>query len=319
MRVAFRLAHGWSQREAADRWNDRWPADPKTFKNLSYWELWPSQTGHAPSLDVLTRLAELYECAVAEMLSDCADYRDRDQSYRARQDATYLPILLENQSPALASSIIDGSDKPTARLAAVVERMEHMDVEELARAISSWAEQLDPDISRRALLLKLSGALSLAAASPLVTLVDDERPTETPFPTSGVDMSGVWHSRYVYYSSGRDDHFDAEHYLVLRQRKSQLRGQSLSHSMDSRLNINLSLDGSIATGTWTERTSPTGYYKGATYHGTLQLIVDPMGRSMTGKWIGFGKDFKVNTGEWRLAWVDEAASQRTIRDYHLKA
>lgn len=35
-RSAFRLAHGWSQQEAADRWNERWPADPKTFKNFSY-------------------------------------------------------------------------------------------------------------------------------------------------------------------------------------------------------------------------------------------------------------------------------------------
>lgn len=35
-RVALRLAHGWSQREAADRWNERWPAELKTFKDFSY-------------------------------------------------------------------------------------------------------------------------------------------------------------------------------------------------------------------------------------------------------------------------------------------
>ena len=60
-RVAFRLARGWSQRQAADEWNKRWPADPKTFKNISYWEVWPASTGHAPSLDVLTKLAEELE------------------------------------------------------------------------------------------------------------------------------------------------------------------------------------------------------------------------------------------------------------------
>jgi hypothetical protein len=63
-RVAFRQAHGWSQPQAAGRWNARWPADPKTFKNFSYWELWPGATGHAPSLDILDRLAQLYECSV---------------------------------------------------------------------------------------------------------------------------------------------------------------------------------------------------------------------------------------------------------------
>jgi hypothetical protein len=30
-RVAFRYAHGWSQRRAADEWNQRWPDELKTF------------------------------------------------------------------------------------------------------------------------------------------------------------------------------------------------------------------------------------------------------------------------------------------------
>jgi hypothetical protein len=59
-RVALRLAHGWSQQMAVNEWNKRWPADPKTFKNISYWELWPSTSGRAPSLDVLGKLAQLY-------------------------------------------------------------------------------------------------------------------------------------------------------------------------------------------------------------------------------------------------------------------
>lgn len=37
-RVAFRYAHGWSQRQAADAWNQRWPDELKTFKAFSYWE-----------------------------------------------------------------------------------------------------------------------------------------------------------------------------------------------------------------------------------------------------------------------------------------
>jgi hypothetical protein len=74
----------------------------------------------------------------------------------------------------------------------------------------------------------------------------------------------------------------------------------------------------VVTGTWSERTSPNGYYRGATYHGSLQLVADPMGRSMTGKWLGFGKRFKVNTGEWELTWVDGPPSRRAIRRYALK-
>lgn len=89
--------------------------------------------------------------------------------------------------------------------------------------------------------------------------------------------------------------------------------------MDSRLKLSLSVGGSIATGTWMEQTSPSGYYKGATYHATLQLIINPMGRAMSGRWLGFGKNFQVNTGEWELTWVDGSTSQRAIRQYHLRA
>ena len=44
-----------------------------------------------------------------------------------------------------------------------------------------------------------------------------------------------------------------------------------------------------------------------------------MGRLMTGKWLGFGNDFKVNTGDWELTWVDDATAQRTRREYAYKA
>ena len=94
-RVALRLAHGWSQRDAADRWNGRWPADPKTFKNFSYWENWPSPTGHAPSLDVLAWLAELYECS--DLLVDYADFRDRDAAHAVRRQLDRLPGMPDGQ------------------------------------------------------------------------------------------------------------------------------------------------------------------------------------------------------------------------------
>ena len=82
-RVALRQAHGWSQPQAAARWTARWPDDPKTFKNFSYWELWPGGTGHAPSLDTLDRLAQLYECSVSDLLADCRDYGTPPRAQRA--------------------------------------------------------------------------------------------------------------------------------------------------------------------------------------------------------------------------------------------
>jgi transcriptional regulator with XRE-family HTH domain len=72
-RVALRLARGWSQTRAAAEWTTRWPDDEKTAKNFSYWETWP-RSGHAPSLRVLDRLAQLYECSPADLIADLPSY-----------------------------------------------------------------------------------------------------------------------------------------------------------------------------------------------------------------------------------------------------
>ena len=323
-RVAFRLVHGWSQRQAADEWNARWPADPKTFKNFSYWEVWPARSGHSPSLDVLSRLAALYGCRVADLLADCADFRYHDPEYRARSQIALLPgIVMTESQAALQSPSAAGEDAVTDgahehALAALIERVDEMSAEELARVIASWAGQLDPRLSRRGLLLKLSAGLSLAAVDPAIAIPGAAELTQHSQRNDIASLAGVWHSRYVYYSSGREKEFEGEHYVVLRQHARHLAGQSLPHSTDSRLNLDLTLESSIATGTWIEQTAPGGYYKGATYHGTLQLIVNPMGRAMSGRWVGFGKNFKINSGEWELTWVDGSTSQRAIRQYHMK-
>jgi len=98
--VAMRLAHGWSQRDAAEAWCARWPNEPKTFKNFSYWEVYPSPTGYAPSLAVLGRLAELYECATADLLADGPTFRHCDQAQIAdRLDDGSIQLALGQRCP----------------------------------------------------------------------------------------------------------------------------------------------------------------------------------------------------------------------------
>jgi len=68
-RVAMRLAHGLTQSQVAERWNDLWPDPvPKTAKHISYWEIWPERGGRAPSLDTLNRLALIYQCNAGDLL-----------------------------------------------------------------------------------------------------------------------------------------------------------------------------------------------------------------------------------------------------------
>lgn len=325
MRVAFRLARGWSQRKAADVWNERWPANPKTFKNFSYWELWPASTGHAPSLDVLAKLAELYACGVADLLTDAPAFHDRDPVRSIHESAQAIrPILIgsglmardDGGSPeSFASSPLRDQD----RLADILRRIEEMDVDELARSISSWASQAHPDISRRGVLLKLSASLSLAAASPLLGSDDHNSPSSAVFPTpADGDLSGVWHSRYRYHSSSRGQDYVGEHYVVMRHHQQQLVAESLPATNESILRLELTLAGTIATGVWAERTSPTGYYRGAVYHGGIQLAIDPLGKSMSGMWVGFDKESMVGSNTWELTWL-EATSAQAQRRYRLKA
>ncbi|MFD0747456.1 helix-turn-helix transcriptional regulator [Phytohabitans flavus] len=68
-RVAYRLAHGLTQADVAERWNAQWPdpATPKTAKTISYWEIWPGPGGRTPSPDTLNKLAYLYRCSAGEL------------------------------------------------------------------------------------------------------------------------------------------------------------------------------------------------------------------------------------------------------------
>ena len=132
------------------------------------------------------------------------------------------------------------------------------------------------------------------------------------------NYSGVWLSRYEYFSSGRDTAFTGLHYVVLLQHGNRLTARSLpnaSSNPNSPLTMDLEIDGHVATGTWTEQTATDGYYRGARYHGAIQLLVEPTGRRMTGKWVGFGKEFDVNTGPWELIFQDASTTKATLAAY----
>src|SRR5262249_26984012 len=100
-RLAFRYAHGWSQERAAYEWNKRWPDELKPFKNFSHWEAWPGRTGHGPNYENLARLAELYECAVSDLLVDLPNFRHLDTAN------TTKPLASKKQLTLLAGRTLD--------------------------------------------------------------------------------------------------------------------------------------------------------------------------------------------------------------------
>ncbi|WP_019901493.1 helix-turn-helix domain-containing protein [Salinispora arenicola] len=127
---------------------------------------------------------------------------------------------------------------------------------------------------------------------------------------------GVWLSRYQYYSSGRGESYAGQHYVVLLQHSDRLTVRSLPNSAASALSLDLTVDGSVITGTWTEQTAQEGYYRGACYHGAIQMLVEPTGRRMAGKWVGFGKDMDINTGPWELVFQDSSTKKSILDRYN---
>lgn len=130
-------------------------------------------------------------------------------------------------------------------------------------------------------------------------------------------LTGVWRSEYSYYSSSRDATFTSRHYVTVFQRGARLIVHSV-RGASSRVSMDMSVNGQVVTGTWTEQTQESGYYSGAVYYGCLQMLLDPTGHRMAGKWVGFGRDMSVNTDAWSLTLVDsevdEAAVERWNRE-----
>ncbi|MEN3535838.1 hypothetical protein AAH991_12040 [Microbispora sp. ZYX-F-249] len=310
-RVAFRLAHGWTQSQAAEEWTRLWPTDPKTFKNFSYWEQWPGKSGYTPSLDVLTKLAQLYQCHVADLLIDCQDFRKLDPAHNSQEYQDAIPRLL---IPAQHHGNLPSKGENSMEAADLINYVRDADIQNLARSVAAWSNKFESEETRRSVLLKLSAGLSLAAANPIITLLD-EGTSSNP---AAIDLSGIWLSTYTYYSSGRRREYSENHYVVIRHHNDNMDGQSLANKAESDLRLRLTTAGLVVTGTWTERTSPNGYYRGASYHGTIQMLASPTGDSMSGKWVGFSKNFSINSGNWELQLVDKSTSKRTQQQYHLK-
>jgi hypothetical protein len=140
------------------------------------------------------------------------------------------------------------------------------------------------------------------------------RRTQAPGPIG--QYSGVWFSRYEYGSSGRDSTYVGEHYVLLLQHGDRLTVRSLPGSAEGELTMDLTVEGSVVTGTWVEVTNASGYYRGARYHGAIQLLADPTGRRLAGMWVGFGKDHDVNTGPWTLEFRDASTTMKTLEEYN---
>lgn len=182
-RVALRCARGWSQARAADEWNRRWPDRPKTLKSFSYWETWPGKGGHSPSQENLLRLAEIYECGVADLLADLPSFRHLDattEKASAVPEDAAAPVEGEVMVPSEAENVLrdvlqrytsieENTSLPTDT-AGLYRLPEEVDFDELAQVIVMRMHRMPHSPARRDMLGKLAATLAVAAAAPLAGL-----------------------------------------------------------------------------------------------------------------------------------------------------
>lgn len=178
-RVALRAVRGWSQARAAEQWNQRWPDEPKTFKSFSYWEIWPGKGGYSPSPDNLIRLAEIYECSVADLLADLPNFRHLDRGGSgsltvARGTAPGLDgeIMVPSEAEILLRDLLgrragtESDGQPQANAAGLAKPPEEVDFGELAQVIVMWMQRIPHSQTRRDLLGRLTAALAVATTAP---------------------------------------------------------------------------------------------------------------------------------------------------------
>lgn len=311
--VAMRWAHSWSQSKAAEQWTWRWPSEPKTSKAFSYWERWEHRGGDAPSLPILCRLAELYECRVEDLLSDLPDYRHKDQHYPPRRPSP--PPQLPPSRKAIGT-----------RLDGLLDDLADGEVDEIAAAVLTWARPHLPLTYVQPVLMKLCAGLGLAAqwhtSLPLtdaeVEAVREEKEGPVSRRPERSRFMGIWRSRWDCASARRDGSGAAPRFIVLREHRGRLLGHSLPHATGVHIRLELSVDGSTVSGTWREYDGATTSRSGASY-GCVQLELDPSGRAMHGRWLGFGPGVFPIAGTWELTWMTDALSGRALRHFQAAA
>ncbi|MGH3686631.1 MAG: hypothetical protein ACRDSM_16600 [Pseudonocardiaceae bacterium] len=220
-RVAFRYAHEWSQHQAAHEWNQRWPDELKTFKAFSSWEQWPSRTGHAPTFDNLAKLAELYECAVSDLLVDLPNFRHHDSA--ANPQNTALTLYKPDAELVVPSDVAvwataTGLQLPDTLVAMLMHylgslvtpdhkmhntpRERDQAYHQLVQFLRSWAHTMD----RRDVLRILRWAATAASVFPATVGDEHERVASVLSRTSRVDAPTIEHIEAMLWHCRQQDH-----------------------------------------------------------------------------------------------------------------
>lgn len=118
-------------------------------------------------------------------------------------------------------------------------------------------------------------------------------------------LSGVWKSGYKFYDKARDAYYWSEYYVRARRKGDTLIFESIPVVNEAYLFMRLHIDNNLATGSWREESSKKGFYEGLIYIGAVQLLISEDQKTMTGKWVAYGKYKTMNDGAWEMTYIGE--------------
>jgi hypothetical protein len=128
--------------------------------------------------------------------------------------------------------------------------------------------------------------------------------------TEADPLDGIWRSHYVYETSEAEEPQVSEHFVVFREAGRHVKGRSLPKPERSDVTLTLFREGRVIGGFWRERTS-----RDRLYHGTLQVLLNPTGDEMRGRWVGFTSKGGIRNGDWRFHRQTRDLRRRTRRAY----
>jgi hypothetical protein len=115
------------------------------------------------------------------------------------------------------------------------------------------------------------------------------------------DVKGIWLSRYEYSRGPADEVLASKHRIEFAREGNKWVGTSLPDEEGSEVRFELTQNGKEFGGSWRERTSPSGDYKGYEFSGLILFRLSDNGQELNGMWLGAGsRSGRVKSGVWTL-------------------
>jgi hypothetical protein len=134
-------------------------------------------------------------------------------------------------------------------------------------------------------------------------------------PLHSPNLGGYWYSDYSFVSSRTRQRVHTTQLMFFRQFGPYVVGKCIWSNGAHRHFVTGSTRGHVFTGRW------RNVADGAKHHGVLQLLIDPDGTHLHGKWLGYDSRNHIQQADWRftLASRDVKANRGALIQTRLPA